>query len=67
MEQPHPVQGIAFDTAPIAQEMRGEAAYEREGHTARTLVREADLRIVLMVMKSGGTIKEHRAKETASV
>ena len=67
MEQPHPVQGNAFDTAPLARELRGEAAYEREGHTARTLVREADLRIVLMVMKAGAIIKEHRANETASV
>jgi len=67
MEQPHPVRGITFDTAPIAQELRGETAYEREGHTARTLVREPDLRIVLMVMKAGAVIKEHRVKETASL
>jgi quercetin dioxygenase-like cupin family protein len=62
-----PVQGTTFDIAPIAAEMRGEAAYAREGHTARTLVRETDLRVVLVVMKAGGTIKEHRANETASI
>ena len=68
MQEPQsPVQGITFDIAPIAAEMRGESAYEREGHTARTLVRETDLRVVLVVMKGGGIIKEHRANETASI
>jgi quercetin dioxygenase-like cupin family protein len=68
MEEPHsPVQGSTFDIAPIAKEMRGEGAYERDGHTARTLVREPDLRVVLVVMKGGGIIKEHRAHETASI
>ena len=47
--------------------MRGEDDYARNGHTARTLVREADLRIVLIVMKSGSVVKEHRADETASI
>jgi quercetin dioxygenase-like cupin family protein len=68
MERPNsPVQGITFDIAPIAAEMRGERGYEREGHTARTMVRETDLRVVLVVMKSGGIVKEHRANETASL
>ena len=68
MEAPHsPVQSIALDIAPIAAELRGEGIYEREGHTARTLVREKDLRVVLVVMKGGGIIKEHRANQTASV
>jgi quercetin dioxygenase-like cupin family protein len=68
MQEPHsPVQGTTFDIAPIAAEMRREEVYEREGHTARTLVRETDLRVVLVVMKGGGVIKEHRAKETASI
>jgi len=47
--------------------MRREDAYRREGHTARTLVREQDLRIVLVVMKAGARIAEHRANDTASV
>jgi quercetin dioxygenase-like cupin family protein len=47
--------------------MRGEDAYRREGHTARTLVREEDMRIVLVVMSAGARIKEHRANETVSI
>ena len=68
MQEPHsPVQRTTFDIAPIAAEMRREAGYEQGGHTARPLVREADLRVMLLVMKAGSVIKEHSAKETASV
>lgn len=68
MEDPQsPVQSTTFDMVAIAAEMRTEGPYEREGHTARMLVREPDLRVVLVVMKGGSIIKEHRAKETASI
>lgn len=60
-------QGADFDLAAIADQMRGEDAYERDGHTARSLVREQDLRIVLVVMKAGARIAEHRASDTASI
>jgi len=56
-----------FDIAEVDAEMRRSDAYGREGHTARTLAREADLRIVLVVMKAGARIAEHSAKDTASV
>jgi quercetin dioxygenase-like cupin family protein len=46
--------------------MRGKEVYEREGHTSRTLVRESDLRMAVVAMKSGA-IREHRANETASI
>ena len=59
--------GTVFDIAAVDAEMRRSDAYGREGHTARTLAREADLRIVLVVMKGGAHIAEHRAKDTASV
>lgn len=47
--------------------MRSEEAYLRGDHTARTLVHEPDLRVVLIAMKAGGRLEEHRAKATASV
>ncbi|HVZ35103.1 MAG TPA: AraC family ligand binding domain-containing protein [Polyangiaceae bacterium] len=59
--------GAAFDLAAIDREMRGEPAYLREGHTARTLVREPDLRIVLLAMQAGAHLAEHRADETSSI
>ena len=67
MQDLHAVQSTAFEIVDIAREMRAEDTYARDGHTARTLVREADLRIVLMVMRAGSIMKEHRVAETASV
>ena len=49
---------IVFDLAAVDSELRKEDAYQREGHTARTLVREPDLRIVLVVMKAGTRIAD---------
>lgn len=59
--------GVVFDLAAAERELRQVDAYVREGHAARTLVREPDLRIVLLVMKAGGRIAEHHADETASI
>lgn len=65
---PEPVtQGATFDLAAIDGEMRREAAYERNGYLARTLVRTPDLRVVFMVMKAKSSIAEHQAGDTASV
>jgi quercetin dioxygenase-like cupin family protein len=61
------VRGAVFDLAAIDAELRREDAYGRDGHTARTLVREGDIRVVLIVMRAGARIAEHRANETASI
>jgi quercetin dioxygenase-like cupin family protein len=47
--------------------MRQQEAYTRHGHAARTLTRERDLRIVLIVMKAAGRVAEHQTKQTASI
>lgn len=59
--------GTIFDFAKIDAEMRGEPAYLRDGHTARALVREADLRVMLIAMKAGSRIAKHVANETISI
>jgi quercetin dioxygenase-like cupin family protein len=59
--------GVAFDLGALEREMRQEEPYRREGHTARTLVRAPDLRVVLVAIKGGGRIAEHHASESASV
>lgn len=63
----HPQGGATFDLTAIEREVRGGDTYQRDGHTARTLVRERDLRIVLIVMKAGARLAEHRTDETASI
>jgi quercetin dioxygenase-like cupin family protein len=59
--------GAVFDLATIEHEMQREEAYAREGHTGRTLVREQDLRMVLISMRAGERMVEHAANATMSI
>jgi quercetin dioxygenase-like cupin family protein len=66
--KPLPItEGAEFDLPAAARDLRSDEAYERDGHTARTLVREHGLRIVLIVMKSGSTIAEHQSQGAVSI
>jgi quercetin dioxygenase-like cupin family protein len=60
-------QGAELDLAVADRELRLEDAYRLDGHTARTLVREPAMRIVLVVMRAGAKIAEHRSQDTASI
>lgn len=62
-----PEHGSTFDLESVAQELRAEEPYTREGQTARTLIRASDMRIVMVVLEAGKTISEHHADVTASV
>jgi quercetin dioxygenase-like cupin family protein len=62
-----PDRGVSYDLERITRELRDEEAYERSGHTARTLVRTSDLRVVVIAIKEGSRIAEHQVNETASV
>ncbi len=59
--------GFELDLAGADRELRAEDAYKRDGHTARTLVREPAMRIVLVVMRGGAKIAQHRSQDTASI
>ena len=43
--------------------LRAEPAYEHDGHTARTLAKYHDLRVVLVAMKSGARMTVHETQE----
>jgi quercetin dioxygenase-like cupin family protein len=59
--------GISFDLMAVDRELRLDEPYARNGHTARTLVRATDQRIVLMALKAGARIAEHHADATVSI
>jgi quercetin dioxygenase-like cupin family protein len=59
--------GVVFSVGSIHQDLVREEAYARKGHTARTLVREPGLRVVLFAMKAGARIAEHSVDEAATV
>lgn len=68
MTKPAPLEGGAsFPLPELTKELREDPAYARVGHAARTLVRTADLRVVVVALAQGHTIAEHRAGATASV
>jgi quercetin dioxygenase-like cupin family protein len=67
MTRPSIDEGVAFELGALELELRLERAYLESGYTARTLVRETDLRVVLVVMKQGARMAEHTAEETASL
>jgi len=67
MTKPNALGPSILNLDAIDGDLRREDAYLRTGHSARTLVRETDLRVVLVAMKAGSRIPQHRADETASI
>ncbi len=49
-----------IDLLAEARELRRDETWEREGHSARTLVKNESLRIVLIDMHEGARLGEHR-------
>jgi len=57
---------LSFDLSNEIQRLRSEGRWQ-SGHTAKTLVKYPDLRIVLIAMKEGGKLVEHRTEGRISV
>lgn len=57
---------LSFDLAAEAEALRREARGSG-GHGARTLVKDAGLRIVLLVLEAGARIHEHKTDHRISV
>src|SRR3954470_10613814 len=57
----------ALDLSHEVATLRGEPAWQQSDRNAKTFVKEADLRVVLTVLKRGAIVKEHRAPGTAVV
>ncbi len=57
---------LRFDLNKEIQQLRSEGRWQT-GHTAKTLVKYADFRVVLVVMKPGGRLEKHRTEGRISV
>lgn len=64
---PAPDHGSVVDLETVERELRQEPGYERSGHAARTLARTDDLRVVLIAIRAGGRVPQHRVDVTASI
>jgi quercetin dioxygenase-like cupin family protein len=56
-----------LDLAEEARSLREEETWRREGHSARTLVKNESLRIVLIDMHEGARLGEHRTVARISI
>jgi quercetin dioxygenase-like cupin family protein len=57
---------LTLDLTREIEQLRSEGRWQ-SGHTARTLVKYPDLRMVLIAMKAGGRLEKHRAEGRISV
>ena len=58
---------IEVDINRHLEEIRAGNAYQGADHAAETLVKEPGLRLVLIALKSGGRMHEHRAHASITV
>jgi quercetin dioxygenase-like cupin family protein len=57
---------LTFDLDREIQQLRSEGRWQ-SGHTAKTLAKYPDFRVVLIVMKRGGRLEKHRTEVRISV
>ncbi len=58
---------LTFDLAAEVEQLRAEEGWRQGMRNAKTLVKEPDLRIVVIVMRQGGRMEEHRAPGCISI
>ena len=57
---------LSFDIAEEVRKLQSEQPWQAE-HTANTIVKYSDLRIVLIALKAGGRLHEHQAAGRLSI
>src|SRR5437868_107949 len=57
---------LTLDLSSEIEKLRSEGRWQ-SGHTAKTLVKYSDFRVVLIVMKTGGRLDKHRTEGRISV
>ncbi len=58
---------LAFDLTHEVAQLHGQAAWQHGDRNAKTLVKESDFRIVLIALRVGARMEEHRAAGRISV
>jgi len=57
---------LTFNLSREIKQLRSEGRWQ-SGHTAKTLAKYSDIRLVLIVMKAGGRLDKHRTEGRISV
>ncbi len=58
---------LAFDLAHEVAQLQEQTAWRQGDRNAKTLVKEADFRVVLIALRAGARMEEHRAAGRISV
>lgn len=59
---------LQFDLQKELQQLRKQASWQREtGRSSKTLAKYPDFRIILVLMKAGTQMNEHRAEGRVSI
>jgi len=66
---PHPVNGtsLSFDLAAEADKLRREPTWQARGHNAKTLVKHPDFRVVLIALRAGARMSEHKTDHCVTI
>jgi quercetin dioxygenase-like cupin family protein len=56
-----------FNLSTEVAQLHQEDAWLRTGHNSKTLVKQPDFRIVLIALKKGGRVEEHKADARISI
>jgi mannose-6-phosphate isomerase-like protein (cupin superfamily) len=66
---PRPLTGplLTFDLPSEVAQLHAEPIWHTHGHNARTLLKQRDLRVVLVVLREGKHVQEHEASEPLAI
>jgi quercetin dioxygenase-like cupin family protein len=67
--EPHPVSGTAlkFNLGAEAAALVDEPTWRASGHNAKTLVKHPDFRVVLIALKAGARVSEHKTDHCVTI
>jgi quercetin dioxygenase-like cupin family protein len=67
--EPHPLTGTAltFDLAAEVEALKREPTWDQSGHNAKTLVKHADVRVVLIALRKGARMQEHKTDQCVTL
>jgi len=67
--EPRPLTGTAltFDLAAEAEALMAEPTWQQSGHNAKTLVKHSDVRVVLIALRKGARMQEHKTDQCVTL
>ena len=67
--EPHPLTGTAltFDLAAEAEALKREPTWQQHGHNAKTLIKHSDVRVVLIALRAGERMQEHKTDQCVTI